>query len=587
MGLESFILDSNIDSKFEKKGLYTDDRDLYGLSNCEPIDENIQDTIDKLHYLGTDCKFGTVVELFDLKQLFELSEDVKKIIELADEKLKQLQKTNPSKAQKLQQLLEQAHTSDNALSNAIIQKIDREEISKTNTKRSTQTEPSYDDLAYNNVSQELDNYFSKKLAEIQQIDNAQKTLRDAEGNLNILTQFAKNPDSIPSAALESFIKIYQAQISKYQSVFGVDSKDFDNQSLLEQKSRIETKIKELQQKINHEKDQPNVAQRIETDVKEKERIQAEIKAKEEAEAKAKAEEKARIQAEIEAKEEARIRAEKKQQDLQKAKARSKAENESKIEQANNKYKHDIAENKATEEKQSLNPKELETIKQVEQSLRDTFGDGFDITRLRIESEQDFKNELSQKFRLQGLQDTSEIQKRLQDMIYEGNILGADIRTPQGLRRYQLFKQVIPNFEELKSKVLQIRGYDIALEDKLFEGIDLSNLSYDSILKQANSIIKEQVKLEEQARDTEMIRPQEESIRDEVGDEFAPKTKEQQQANNDAEIKWMHRMGSVAQEVDKTNAGIKGKQEVVKLIQDLQAREGKEQRKEEEQEQQSH
>lgn len=86
---------------------------------------------------------------------------------------------------------------------------------------------------------------------------------------------------------------------------------------------------------------------------------------------------------------------------------------------------------------------------------------------------------------------------------------------------------------------------------------------------------------------EIIQEKEESIRDEVGDELAPETKAQQQERKDEETKWMQRIGSVAQEVDKTNAGVKGKQEVVKLTQELQAREKQEQVKlQEEQDQQS-
>lgn len=42
--------------------------------------------------------------------------------------------------------------------------------------------------------------------------------------------------------------------------------------------------------------------------------------------------------------------------------------------------------------------------------------------------------------------------------------------------------------------------------------------------------------------------------------------------------WMNRIGSVAQEVDKTNAGVKGKQEVVQLTQELQTKEKQEQAK---------
>ena len=61
---------------------------------------------------------------------------------------------------------------------------------------------------------------------------------------------------------------------------------------------------------------------------------------------------------------------------------------------------------------------------------------------------------------------------------------------------------------------------------------------------------------------------EKSIKDEVGDELKPKTQEQQQNEQEAIKQWMHRIGTVAQEVDKTNAGVNGKQEVAQLIKDL-------------------
>lgn len=78
---------------------------------------------------------------------------------------------------------------------------------------------------------------------------------------------------------------------------------------------------------------------------------------------------------------------------------------------------------------------------------------------------------------------------------------------------------------------------------------------------------------------------EKSIKDEVGDELKPKTQEQQQNEQEAIKQWMHRIGTVAQEVDKTNAGVNGKQEVAQLIKDLDKKQQKEQKKEQEEQQQ--
>ena len=81
------ILDSDIEKDFEKKGLYDNNSsydDWYGLANCEPIDENIKDTIDKLKNLESDCRFGTAVALLNLLQLLEesdkkLAEEIEKL----------------------------------------------------------------------------------------------------------------------------------------------------------------------------------------------------------------------------------------------------------------------------------------------------------------------------------------------------------------------------------------------------------------------------------------------------------------------------------------------------------------------------
>lgn len=85
------------------------------------------------------------------------------------------------------------------------------------------------------------------------------------------------------------------------------------------------------------------------------------------------------------------------------------------------------------------------------------------------------------------------------------------------------------------------------------------------------------------QERELIPEQEEGIRDEVGEEFKPKTQAQEQDEQQATTEWMHRIGTVAQDVDKTNNGAKGKQEVVKLIKDLDRKQQKDIGKEQEDE----
>lgn len=128
----------------------------------------------------------------------------------------------------------------------------------------------------------------------------------------------------------------------------------------------------------------------------------------------------------------------------------------------------------------------------------------------------------------------------------------------------------------------------------FSSIDLYKKSYTTINKVGKKLSKDEKKIflnygrakQQAIQSPEKIKEKEKSIRDEVGDEHIPETKAEQQKRKEAETEWMNRIGSVAQEVDKTNAGVKGKQEVVQLTQELQIREKQEQAKlQEEQDQQ--
>ncbi len=67
------------------------------------------------------------------------------------------------------------------------------------------------------------------------------------------------------------------------------------------------------------------------------------------------------------------------------------------------------------------------------------------------------------------------------------------------------------------------------------------------------------------------RPQDESIKDEVGDEFKEKTPEQQKDEEQAQALWMNRLQASDNIVAKSREGAKSKQEVAKLVQDLQQR----------------
>ena len=70
------------------------------------------------------------------------------------------------------------------------------------------------------------------------------------------------------------------------------------------------------------------------------------------------------------------------------------------------------------------------------------------------------------------------------------------------------------------------------------------------------------------QELEKRQEQEQSIKDEVGDELKPKTQEQQQNEQEAEAKWMNSFQACDQVVAKMQNGAKKKQEVVQLIQNL-------------------
>lgn len=67
---------------------------------------------------------------------------------------------------------------------------------------------------------------------------------------------------------------------------------------------------------------------------------------------------------------------------------------------------------------------------------------------------------------------------------------------------------------------------------------------------------------------EQERPEDETIRDEVGDEFKPKTSEQKQDEKQAQVIWSHRLQGKDTEIDKMQEGAYKKQEIVQLIQDI-------------------
>lgn len=151
-------------------------------------------------------------------------------------------------------------------------------------------------------------------------------------------------------------------------------------------------------------------------------------------------------------------------------------------------------------------------------------------------------------------------------------------------------KTIANYKSItKDEMLELYSYitDEGIEDEFvydllqyrLERTNWSQKKINSFMQQT----RQDVARIRQER--ELIPKQEEGIRDEVGDEFNPQTQEQEQDEQSATIEWMHRIGTVAQDVDKTIAGANSKQEVVKLIKDLDRKQQKDQNREQEDEQQ--
>lgn len=106
--------------------------------------------------------------------------------------------------------------------------------------------------------------------------------------------------------------------------------------------------------------------------------------------------------------------------------------------------------------------------------------------------------------------------------------------------------------ETKSKLYNV-GKTMSLEDKKIL------LSYGRVSQHAK---------QQSIQPQEKRKPAEESIKDEIGDEFKHKTQENRQNEQEAETKWMNSLQACYEQVGKMHDGAKMKQEVVKLIQDL-------------------
>ncbi len=151
-------------------------------------------------------------------------------------------------------------------------------------------------------------------------------------------------------------------------------------------------------------------------------------------------------------------------------------------------------------------------------------------------------------------------------------------------------KTIANYKSItKDEMLELYSYitDEGIEDEFAYDLLQYRLEKTNWSQEKISNFMQQTK-QDVARirqERELIPEQEEGIRDEVGEEFKPKTQAKVQDEQQATTEWMHRIGTIAQDVDKTNNGANGKQEVAKLIKDLDRKQQKEQSQEQEAEQQ--
>lgn len=101
--------------------------------------------------------------------------------------------------------------------------------------------------------------------------------------------------------------------------------------------------------------------------------------------------------------------------------------------------------------------------------------------------------IMQEYGITGITDKENLQKRLEYTISNGIMYGSS-QSEYGDKKFAEIKQVLPQFETFKDVYLQLRQYGI--EDKLYEGLDFRNISYEELLKRAKTIIEEKFKKEE-------------------------------------------------------------------------------------------
>lgn len=117
-----------------------------------------------------------------------------------------------------------------------------------------------------------------------------------------------------------------------------------------------------------------------------------------------------------------------------------------------------------------------------------------IDEMYLSEEQKETIQAMQEYGLTDIQDVQTLQQRLEKCISDGIFYGADQQNPEKMKRFEIIKKAIPQYEELKAVYLKLR--QAGLEDELYKGIDLNNINYSELLERATKILEEKAKTDE-------------------------------------------------------------------------------------------
>lgn len=117
-----------------------------------------------------------------------------------------------------------------------------------------------------------------------------------------------------------------------------------------------------------------------------------------------------------------------------------------------------------------------------------------IDKMYLSEEQKEIIQAMQEYGLTDIKDVQTLQQRLEKCISDGIFYSADQQNPEKMKRFETIKKAIPQYEELKTVYLQLR--QAGLEDELYKGVDLNNISYSELLERATKILGEKENAEE-------------------------------------------------------------------------------------------